>query len=346
MSTVALLALATLQIGQTFPITVGTQNHALFAAFVCMAIVAGAAVVAVRGRRLTLDRAEWLRTFAPPVRWSLVGLYFFAVFHKLNRDWFDPAVSCGTEFYLRQRDVFSFLPASEWAVQGGIWGSFAVEAAIPLLLAFERSRHAGVLLGLVFHWALAANPLRAFFNFSSMLFAVFVLFLSADRVAAFADRLGRRRIHLLRGLVVVVFGVWAAAELMGPAEALPDSRAAGRIAWYVWGSVLTGLAVAVVAGRARSAGPSPALFALRHPLLALVPVLVVLNGLSPYLGLHTTANWAMFSNLRTEGGRSNHLIVPADWQLFDYQRELVRVVRSSDRYLQSSSGRLIPYFEI
>jgi hypothetical protein len=65
-------------------------------------------------------------------------------------------------------------------------------------------------------------------------------------------------------------------------------------------------------------------------------------------GLKTETSWAMFANLRTEGGWTNHLLVPSSAQIFDYQRDLVAVTGSSDRYLQSVADRklLIPYFEL
>jgi hypothetical protein len=68
----------------------------------------------------------------------------------------------------------------------------------------------------------------------------------------------------------------------------------------------------------------------------------------PYAGLETETAWAMFSNLRTEGGRSNHLLVPAAFQVFGCQRDLVRVTSSSDRILSlmASKGQLVPYFEL
>ncbi len=87
-------------------------------------------------------------------------------------------------------------------------------------------------------------------------------------------------------------------------------------------------------------------FVLPQPILAVVPLLVFLNGAAPHLGLHTTATWAMFSNLRTEGGRSNHFLIPATAQIFGYQRDVVQIVRSSDEYLQSAARRYIPYFEV
>ena len=55
----------------------------------------------------------------------------------------------------------------------------------------------------------------------------------------------------------------------------------------------------------------------------------------------------MFSNLRTEGGVSNHFIVPASVQIFDFQKNMVEIVSSSDKELQdlADENRLMAYFE-
>ena len=63
--------------------------------------------------------------------------------------------------------------------------------------------------------------------------------------------------------------------------------------------------------------------------LLTVPMLVALNGISPHLGLKSETSFAMYSNLRTEGGRSNHYIYPNSLQLFDFQRSLIEVRDSS-----------------
>jgi len=41
----------------------------------------------------------------------------------------------------------------------------------------------------------------------------------------------------------------------------------------------------------------------------------------------TVANFSMFSNLRTEGGRTNHFLVPGRFFLAGYQNDLVRIER-------------------
>ncbi|MEO6628807.1 MAG: hypothetical protein ABIP03_09590, partial [Aquihabitans sp.] len=69
-------------------------------------------------------------------------------------------------------------------------------------------------------------------------------------------------------------------------------------------------------------------------LLAIVPALVVLNGLTPYLEIKTGYGWNMYANLRTVDGDSNHLIVRRTFPLTDQQASLVRVIRSDDAALQ------------
>ena len=79
-----------------------------------------------------------------------------------------------------------------------------------------------------------------------------------------------------------------------------------------------------------------------------MPLLTILNGTSPYLGLKTETAFAMYSNLRTEGERSNHLLVPRAVQLFDFQQNLVEIKDSSSGFLKNLAQRrlLLPFFEV
>jgi len=43
--------------------------------------------------------------------------YFFAVFHKLNADWFDHEGSCGVVFHKPQLETLPFLPGSDFAAR-------------------------------------------------------------------------------------------------------------------------------------------------------------------------------------------------------------------------------------
>lgn len=62
------------------------------------------------------------------------------------------------------------------------------------------------------------------------------------------------------------------------------------------------------------------------------PVLLLLHGLTSYLGLRTAGNFSMFSNLQTEGERSNHLLLGGNpLKLWGYQEDAVRFLRIDDR---------------
>ena len=106
-------------------------------------------------------------------------------------------------------------------------------------------------------------------------------------------------------------------------------------------AVIFNLAVLVLVWPILSAvlGPSPriawrgvSLRSERTPVwLFAFPVLLLLHGLTGYLGLRTAGNFSMFSNLRTEGARSNHLLLGNNpLKLWGYQEDAVRFVRIDD----------------
>jgi hypothetical protein len=74
-------------------------------------------------------------------------------------------------------------------------------------------------------------------------------------------------------------------------------------------------------------------------------VLLVINGLLPYVELRTGYAYTMYSNLRMVDGRSNHLIVRASLPLAGRQADLVKVVSSNDPGLAqySTYNYLLPW---
>jgi hypothetical protein len=82
------------------------------------------------------------------------------------------------------------------------------------------------------------------------------------------------------------------------------------------------------------------------------PALLLLHGLTSYLGLRTAGNFSMFSNLRTEGARSNHLLLGGNpIKVWGYQEDVVRFIRIDDRrarigyQYQPLEGSLLPVVE-
>jgi hypothetical protein len=74
---------------------------------------------------------------------------------------------------------------------------------------------------------------------------------------------------------------------------------------------------------------------LRAPtlrLLYVMPIALLLFGLTSHFGLRTAGNFSMFSNLRTEGPQSNHFFFGNNPLKFaDYQEDVVRIIEIDDR---------------
>jgi hypothetical protein len=82
------------------------------------------------------------------------------------------------------------------------------------------------------------------------------------------------------------------------------------------------------------------------------PALLLLHGLTPYLGLRTAGNFSMFSNLRTEGIRSNHLLLGSNpLKLWGYQEDVVKFAHIDDEQAaigynyQPLDGQILPVVE-
>jgi hypothetical protein len=365
------LALLVMQVGMVVhQLPHRASNHWVLTGLVALTILLCWATIAVRRRTLHVSGGELFTAFAPAARLQLLLLYFFAVLHKLNADFLSAATSCGAEHAARLASVLPGLAAGPALEHGAIWGTLAVEAAIPILLVPRRTRLYGLALGVVFHLLLVFDLNWVFYDFSALIYALFFLFVAdlalravdgARTESGLAARAFRwatsDRVHavvraaLVAMAVTVVLGaIYGLATGKGPGSHPGLVELIRHLPRPVF--VLYALAAAVLwllmrrhdDGDVRS-GPAPG---LRPTAVgALMVAVVALNGFAPYLGLKTTNAFSMFSNLRTEGGRTNHLFIPPQLQVAGYQRDLVAVVESSAPALQRAAerGYLLTFFE-
>lgn len=341
------------------------NNHGIFIFLVCATVLLAWLRLALGSRSARVGGGRLYATFAPYLRWSLLAMYFWAVIHKLNVDFFSPDVSCGPAQLFNVRERLPFLPVGPAMQYFSIYGTLIVEAGIPLLLVFRRTRVVGVIVAAGFHYVLGAG----YTGFSAMLFAMLSLFAPPsfwDGLAAqwrpWAARAGRVAILLRRALPVIDRGwgavvVGLAVALVGTQVFAPRAQVVATGpplldksivlgAWLVYGAALM-VVCAVVAWRARALAGAGGILRPPYASLALMPLLVFANGLGPHVGLKNTQVYAMFSNLHTGGGRTNHLFIPASWQLWDYQRDLVTLRETNDPVLAKLIGpswRPVHYF--
>jgi hypothetical protein len=188
-----------------------------------------------------------------------------------------------------------------------------------------------------------------------MLFAWWLLFLPNT----VADRMAERWASL-RALFPILAGM-RSMVVITPLVFLP-------MLWFAWGPSNDPVANALFGLRLVAFGVLGAFWAIwllltlrdeegrvedrdvprpQHAWHLALLVVVFASGLTPYLGLRTTTNFTMFSNLRTEGQVANHLLFPQVY-LTDHQLDLVEIVESSSRRLQlvQAKGARMPWWEL
>lgn len=339
------------------------SNHLVLSLLIAVALGTAAAWSwAIRNRPGVPERfvVRWLDAARTPVGLVLLVVYLFTVFDKLNTAYFSQGTSCGGELF---GQIF-WLNGFDDVVPGPTVGQLVaiaavvIEAVILVLLAVPRLRFWGVVIGVVFHSILA---LSSFYDFATIVFAVYVLLVPAESFTTPAARSTALRYVALTGFAghVLLSVVSSSAESPSSPIGLPW-HTLFVLTWYI--AVLPFMVVMLRGYRgAQAAGvPTPA-WRLRPLVLLLAPLLAFANGATPYVGLKTVANFSMFSNLHTEDGSTNHLLPGVTGlELTGYLRDTVTVVglelpryagdttslRRQTRWLSEDPPVRIPWLEL
>jgi hypothetical protein len=312
--------------------TVG--DHTLLAALTALAFAGAFGLAAARERGVPAPGLLWAR-LAPFLRVQAVVLYAAAALAKLNSGFLDTATSCAGPLAAELAFFDPSLLDGSWHVGPAIVATIAVEAGLALFLAIPRTRVPAVVAGAAFHAALA---LAGNVPFAAYALALYVAFLPATAVPAWRAP--------ARAVAAGAAALWLAGSLVDPdtvrdvvRPVLRVGLAAGMLAF-----------AALVVRRTRGHRPAPAAGRIRalRPGYAIVAVVMVVNALSPYAGLKTEASFAMFSNLQTEPGHWNHVLVPEAVRVFGAQDELVRIESASAPTLERRrrAGILMVRFEL
>ena len=330
-------------------------NHILFEFYVDGGILfslmygLGAAYWQKGDKENPVSREKIFEGFAPMARISIILLYFYAVFHKLNWDYFNPEISCGTFLMRGLLEHFHLTYFPYWGKLLAVWGTLAIELLIPVFFLFRPTRRWGILLGLVFHFVLSLHPHLGLYSFSALLVGFFYLFTPPgfnDALAAQAAR-WRGRFSKIPYQVAGVSVLAAILFLWLHQYRHGGFVQAAFVLWYVWWAFVFVVYWRFFVGHPPGERSFRDTFA-PHPRVMWVFVLVVfVNGLSPYLGLKTQTSYSMFSNLRTEGGMTNHIFMPRNLLATRWQDDLVTIVRTDAPALRgfSDGKRMITYFE-
>jgi len=280
-----------------------------------------------------------------------VIVYFGAFISKLNYDFFNPALSCGTALYRDLVRTVPILPTGEVVNLFVIWGTMLIELVMPLCFSFRRTWKYGLIIGLSFHIILGLAGHRCF---SIQAYAVYFLFLSPAFTEVINDwwprvraALGKWTSPLRVGVLILVLALLG-LEIIGPPalRAMVFFRYNRMLLWLFWSFVVMGIFAAGIYRSSRM----PATMPVPRPRLGflwLMPLLAALNGMTQYLGLKTEHSFTMFSNLRTEAGVNNHFFMPSWLKLTNWDSDVVGIIASdrSDFEYYHDHDLLLTYFE-
>jgi hypothetical protein len=349
----ALLVLGVAQIADWFSDQSICGNHPLIMAAVNATLLVAAVQRGALRTWKNDNAAELLGTAASGIRLEVLAIYFLATFHKLNTDFLSIEHGCVAFLATDARNQpwpMIFLPVGPGWLEAGIHGTLVVELLIPVLLLFRSTRGAGILLGVFFHSFLSSGPRNGFFAFAVVIFPLLWLFASEGamtRLWAMFRCIGGSRFDISAATLVRFVALAGIAAASIASSHLQINRTFP--AWIAYDLLVLAWAFAELCRGTTATGErKPEIFRCPHPALIFMPLVVFINGACPYLGLKTETSFAMYSNLRTEGGRSNHLLVPAYFAPFQFQNDLVEVVDSSDSGLRevANSGMLLTWFDL
>lgn len=238
-------------------------------------------------------------------------VYLLAGFHKLNVDFFDPAVSCangGLRALATHGHPSPLVPAG-W-LDHPAWPPLflAVELGLPSLALW---RPGWAVVGMAaFHL-----PLTIIFapGFAFTMMTGWICLLGEERLEALIETLRRRGWWVVSGGLIPAA---LSAGLLFPErwQTDPDWRLKEGLLWCA----LVALVVAAWRHRRAFSGRDPWRRGCAGDRITLAfAALFVLHGLTPYLGLGFHRTGAMLSNLRIDDGCDNHLLMPAGMRLVD-----------------------------
>ncbi len=367
-------------------------NHVNFLIYLNLVLMAG--MVYAWFKQVNADR--YYAMIRPVLRASLLGVYFWAGFHKLNTDFLNPQVSCSSMMLYRILDMvqsnllgipvmlivialallglwqglirprlkFSKFPKilllalltcggillyyfgfadrdyvllPEIILQVNIYFVLAWELLGSIWLFVPRLQAPILLLSWLMHAFIA---MIGFVDFSALAGSLLFTFIPDRTLQHWQQQaeisLGGRQIHrahLYFGINVMV-GLFSALYYLAYLD-FDIKVTAGAIfnlasVIFLW-PILTQLFLPK--NRPDWQG-LPILTSSMPKFMGVFLIGLCCFGLMPYFGLRTAGTFSMFSNLRTEGARSNHLLLSNNpLKRWGYQEDVVWVLDLPDEVI-------------
>ena len=252
---------------------------------------------------------------------SLIVMYFFGVFHKINSDFLNPETSCAVTLWREMPKPLSLIdnPAMHYLA---IYGTFAVEGILIAMLFYRRTRHLAVVGGILFHLLLALSNYAMYISFTTLAIALHCLFLNEESAlkiqsSSFMKTIKARitdPIYFVFAIILIIMLTVAGflreytiVTLLMMPILLP----------FCYGIIRYGVSSKPLLG--------PDVRRSSNTIGIILTTVFFVNCWAPYLGLKSAQTINMFANIRLEAGVSNHVIMRSPPGPFKYLDDVVTI---------------------
>lgn len=288
---------------------------------------------------------EVFENFVLAGRGSLLVMYVFGIFHKINSDFLNPITSCAVHLWEDMPAPFSLFGGS-FIDYSAIYGTYVVEGGIMLGLLYRPTRYIGLVFGIFFHLFLGLSDYAAYIAFTTLSISLHVMWLDragTDRIAASPEMAYiNARIH--QPLFVAAFLIF----LVGGALAM--SRHDFSLSnLYLLPFVLPLCFLILKYGRDAKDQLTESFGKAAWVVGIASAGFYFANGAMPYFGLKTAQSINMFANLRLEGGVSNHAVfgdAPGPFTYLDNVAEVTEASQSPFLDDYRKRGFAIVYYDL
>lgn len=254
-------------------------------------------------------------------RVSVVSIYFYTGFNKLNTDFFNPCVSCVNEInnYILGNFIGTKINISDYYSSLFQYATIAVEMILPFGLFFYQTRKATAILLLLFHFYL---NFAVYADFSAL-----ALFLIIGSILDFESKTNENKgIQWLKYYVGFTLVAFTIRQLLIKSHFNPYyfgciEGSIFNIGWLIF-----------LYHFFKNYEPKRYSFEKNFSLpLCICFILISFWTLRSYIGLGNSGNLTMFSNLNTEKERSNHLVINTKYtKIVDFEEDNVLILKLHD----------------
>ena len=311
-----------------------SSNNKTTAFFLSVLVILSFLKTLISGRSISFDRDKIFRLIQGPSKLILVCMYFFGIYHKLNTDFFNPAVSCAVELY---KPIVSIIGQEDninlyWIP---IYSTVFVETIAIIGLLFKRYCKFGLSVSIPFHIIIGFTGYAFYMDFSTIVLAMYALNIndeSLERLKNFYFKVFKsywlkKTISLIPIFFALAIYIYVAVLCKGICSYKSFMPIFALYSVPIFLILIFSKNIHQMRWEKSSSGP-----------LYLIPFVFFLNGLSPYLGLKTEGSISMYSNLYVEGRKTNHFfhgVVPGFW---NYSDEVITIINSNDNRLKKGEA--------